>query len=136
MGFFFKVCTKWLRAFFCTSIPKWASTGFNRTTIRITAVRVPELSAVVPFYGGQAPVEEVPNINAPLLLQFADTDENVNKGWPAYEDALKANEKEYIAHFYPNTHHGFHNDTTPRYDKEAADLAWKRTVDFFNQTLK
>lgn len=100
------------------------------------AVRVPELSAVVPFYGGQAPVEEVPNINAPLLLQFAETDENVNKGWPVYEEALKANEKEYTAHFYPNTHHGFHNDTTPRYDKEAADLAWKRTVDFFNQTLK
>lgn len=100
------------------------------------AVRIPKLSAVVPFYGGQAPVEEVPNIHAPLLLQFAETDENVNKGWPAYEEALKANKKEYTAHFYPNTYHGFHNDTTPRYDKEAADLAWKRTIDFFDQTLK
>ncbi|RZF61835.1 dienelactone hydrolase family protein [Sphingobacterium corticibacterium] len=100
------------------------------------AVRISELSAAVPFYGGQAPLEEVPNINSPLLLQFAESDENVNKGWPAYEKALQADKKEYTAYSYPGTHHGFHNDTTPRYDKEAADLAWKRTVDFFNQTLK
>ncbi|MBD1421477.1 dienelactone hydrolase family protein [Sphingobacterium chuzhouense] len=100
------------------------------------AARISTLSAAVPFYGGQAPLEEVPNINSPLLLQFAESDENVNKGWPAYEEALKAHKKEYTAHFYPKTHHGFHNDTTPRYDKEAADLAWKRTIDFFNQKLK
>lgn len=100
------------------------------------AARISTLSAAVPFYGGQAPLEEVPNINSPLLLQFAESDENVNKGWPAYEEALKAHKKEYTAHFYPKTHHGFHNDTTPRYDKEAADLAWKRTIDFFDQKLK
>lgn len=100
------------------------------------AVRVPDLAAAVPFYGGQPPVEDVPNINAPLLLHFAELDTNVNKGWPAYEAALKAAGKEYTAHVYPATNHGFHNDTTPRYDKAAAELAWKRTVDFFTQKLK
>ncbi|WP_299991393.1 dienelactone hydrolase family protein [uncultured Pontibacter sp.] len=100
------------------------------------AVRIPDLAAAVPFYGGQAPVEEVPQIKAPLLLHYAEHDTRVNEGWPAYEAALKAHNKQYTAYFYPNTNHGFHNDTTPRYDKAAAELAWQRTVDFFKQHLK
>lgn len=100
------------------------------------AVRIPELSAAVPFYGGQPSAEDVPAINAPLLLQYAELDERVNKGWPAYEAALQANEKQYTAHMYPGVNHGFHNDTTPRYNKEAAELAWQRTIDFFQDHLQ
>ena len=100
------------------------------------AVRVPELSASVPYYGGQPSSEEVPNIKSPLLLHFASLDTRVNEGWPAYEAALKANSKEYTAWMYENANHGFHNDSTPRYDKEAAELSWKRTIDFFNEKLK
>lgn len=100
------------------------------------AAKLPDLKAAVPFYGGQAPVEDVPNIKAPLLLQFAETDERVNAGWPDYEAALKKHEKKYTVFFYPGTQHGFHNDTTPRYDKDAAELAWQRTIEFFNETLK
>ncbi|UCD61366.1 MAG: dienelactone hydrolase family protein [Flavobacteriaceae bacterium] len=99
------------------------------------AVKVPNLSAAVPFYGGQ-PKEDIDKINAPLMLQFAGLDKRVNEGWPAYEQALKANNKEYVAYTYPDVNHGFHNTTTPRYDKEAAELAWKRTIDFFNKNLK
>jgi len=100
------------------------------------AVRVPELKAAVPFYGGQPNDEDVPKINASLLLQYAELDKRVNAGWPDYEKALEANNKDYAAHFYPSTNHGFHNDTTPRYDKEAATLAWQRTVEFFKEKLK
>lgn len=100
------------------------------------AVRIPDLSAAVPFYGGQPAVEDVPKINAPLLLHFAELDTRVNEGWPAYEAALKENKKEYMAYIYPATNHGFHNDTTPRYDKAAAELAWNRTVDFFKAKLR
>ncbi|MEM7103331.1 MAG: dienelactone hydrolase family protein [Bacteroidota bacterium] len=99
------------------------------------AARCPDLAAAVPFYGGQAPAEEVPNINAPLLLQYAELDERVNKGWPAYEAALKEHNKSYTAHMYPGVKHGFHNDTTPRYDKKAGKLAWKRTIRFFKAHL-
>lgn len=100
------------------------------------AVRIPELAAAVPFYGGQPATEDVPKIKAPLLLHYGELDTRVNEGWPAYETALKENKKEYTAYVYPGTNHGFHNDTTPRYDKPAAELAWKRTVDFFNEKLK
>lgn len=100
------------------------------------AVRLPGLAAAVPFYGGQPPVEDVPKIKAPLLLHYAELDTRVNEGWPAYEAALKQNKKEYQAYIYANANHGFHNDTTPRYDKAAAELAWKRTIDFFNDKLK
>lgn len=100
------------------------------------AVRIPDLSAAVPFYGGQPAPEDVSKIKAPLLLHYAELDTRVNEGWPAYENALKENKKDYKAFMYPNTNHGFHNDTTPRYDKAAAELAWKRTVDFFNEKLK
>ncbi|MDB5012533.1 MAG: dienelactone hydrolase, partial [Daejeonella sp.] len=99
------------------------------------AVRIPDLSAAVPFYGGQPAAEDVPKIKAPLLLHYAELDTRVNEGWPAYEAALKANNKAYTAYVYPKVNHGFHNDTTPRYDKAAAELAWKRTVDFFKEKL-
>jgi carboxymethylenebutenolidase len=100
------------------------------------AVRVPDLMAAVPFYGGQATAEEVPGIKAPLLLHFAGLDTRVNEGWPAYVTALQANDKEYSAHLYPGVNHGFHNDSTPRYDFEAARLAWERTVAFFREKLR
>ncbi len=99
------------------------------------AVEVPELRASVPFYGGQPSADQVPKINAPLLLHYAGLDKRVNAGWPDYEAALKANNKEYTAYIYPDVNHGFHNDTTARYDKPAADLAWQRTIDFFNDKL-
>lgn len=100
------------------------------------AVRIPDLVAAVPFYGGQPAKEDVPKIQAPLLLHYGELDTRVNEGWPAYEASLKENNKKYTAYMYPNANHGFHNDTTPRYDKAAAELAWKRTVDFFNEKLK
>lgn len=100
------------------------------------AVRVPDLAAAVPFYGGQPVSEDVPQINAPLLLHFAELDERVNAGWPAYEAALKEHSKEYTAYMYPGVQHGFHNDTTPRYDEAAARLAWTRSIDFFDETLR
>jgi carboxymethylenebutenolidase len=95
-----------------------------------------ELSAAVPFYGGQAPAAEASKIQAPLLLHYAGSDTRVNAGWPAYEEALKANKVRYTAHVYENTNHGFHNDTTPRYDETAAKLAWSRTIEFFNRHLR
>ncbi len=98
------------------------------------AVKIPELAAAVPFYGGQ-PKEDIDKIKAPLMLQFAGLDTRVNEGWPAYEEALKDHGKEYVAYNYPNVNHGFHNTTTPRYDKEAAELAWQRTIDFFKEKL-
>lgn len=100
------------------------------------AVRVPELAAAVPFYGGQPAAADVPKIKAPLMLHYAALDTRINAGWPAYEAALKENGKKYQAFIYENANHGFHNDTTPRYDKAAAELAWTRTIDFFKQNLK
>ncbi|SFR19935.1 YghX family hydrolase [Poseidonocella sedimentorum] len=100
------------------------------------AVAYPELAASVPFYGRQASAEDVPRIEAPLLLQYAELDERINAGWPAYEAALKAEDKTYTAHIYPGVNHGFHNDTTPRYDAAAAELAWERTIAFFEEHLR
>ncbi|MEM6377041.1 MAG: dienelactone hydrolase family protein [Bacteroidota bacterium] len=100
------------------------------------AVKVPDLKAAVPFYGTQPSAEEVPNIQAPLLLQFAAFDKRVNAGWPDYAKALQDNNKEYTAHLYADVNHGFHNDTTPRYDAETARLAWQRTIDFFDWKLR
>lgn len=100
------------------------------------AVRLTDLKAAVPFYGGQPSAEETAKIKAPLLLQYAGLDKRVNAGWPEYEKALKANNVEYMAHFYPDVNHGFHNNTTPRYDQAAATLAWTRTIDFFKEKLK
>jgi carboxymethylenebutenolidase len=108
---------------------------FGGWIANMMAVRIPDLSASVPFYGGQPAGEDVSKIKAPLLLHYAELDTRVNEGWPAYEKALKENNKEYTAHMYPNANHGFHNDTTPRYDKAAAELAWTRTTDFFKGKL-
>jgi carboxymethylenebutenolidase len=100
------------------------------------AVRIPDLLAAVPYYGGQPTAEEVPNIQASLLIQYAGLDTRVNAGWPDYEAALVENNKEFIVFIYPEVNHGFHNNTTPRYDEEAALLSWERTVTFFNEKLK
>src|SRR5215218_1330303 len=108
---------------------------FGGWIANMMAVRIPDLAAAVPFYGGQPAAEDVPKIKAPLLLHYGSLDTRVNEGWPAYEQALKANKKEYTAYMYENANHGFHNDTTPRYDKGAAELAWSRTIDFFKQKL-
>jgi carboxymethylenebutenolidase len=99
------------------------------------AVRLSDLKAAVPFYGRQPSDEDAAKIKAPLLLQYAELDTRVNAGWEAFEKVLKANNIEHTAHFYPNVNHGFHNNTTPRYDKKAATLAWKRTIDFFKEKL-
>ena len=100
------------------------------------AVRIPDLSAAVPYYGRQPSDEDAVKIKAPLLLQYAELDTRVNAGLPAFEAVLKANNIDYEAHMYPKVNHGFHNNTTPRFDKKAADLSWKRTIDFFNEKLK
>ncbi len=99
------------------------------------AVAYPELAASAPYYGRQAAVEDVPKIQAPLLLHYGELDQRINEGWPAYEEALKANGKTYEGHIYPGANHGFHNDSTPRYDEEMATLSWDRTIDFFNKHL-
>ena len=109
---------------------------FGGWIANMMAVRIADLSAAVPFYGDQPPIEDVPKIKAPLLLHYAGLDTRVNEGWPAYENALKENKKDYTAYIYPDVNHGFNNDTTPRYDKAAADLAWSRTIDFFKEKLK
>jgi carboxymethylenebutenolidase len=100
------------------------------------ATRIPDLAGAVPFYGTQPKDEEVAKIKAPLLIHYAEKDDRVNAGWPAYEAALKANGVKYEAFIYPGTQHGFNNDTTPRYDKEAAALAWERTMAFFKKNLR
>jgi carboxymethylenebutenolidase len=104
--------------------------------VNAIAVAYPELAAGVPFYGRQPKAEDVASIQAPLLLQYAALDERINAGWPAYEEALKKEGKTYTAHIYPDVNHGFHNDTTPRYDEAAAKLAEDRTIAFFNEYLK
>jgi carboxymethylenebutenolidase len=102
----------------------------------LLATRVPDLAAAVPFYGGQPRPDDVSRIKSPLLLHYAEKDDRINAGWPEYEAALKANDVRYTMHMYPGTQHGFNNDTTPRYDPEAAKLAWERTVAFFNTHLR
>lgn len=99
------------------------------------AVKVSDLKAAVPFYGGQPSAEETAMITAPLMIHYGDLDTRVNEGWPDYEAALKANNKEYQVFFYPDVNHGFHNDSTPRYNEEAAKLAWERTIGFFKEKL-
>jgi carboxymethylenebutenolidase len=101
----------------------------------MAAVARPELAAAVPFYGRQPRAEDVSRIRAPLLIHYAELDTRINEGWPAYEAALKANSKTYEAYVYPGVNHGFHNDSTPRYDEAAASLAWDRTIDWFRRYL-
>lgn len=100
------------------------------------ATQLPDLAAAVPFYGGQPSEEEAARIKAPLLLQYAENDERINAGWPKYEAALQKAGVKYQAYVYPKAQQGFNNDTTPRYDADAAKLAWSRTVAFFNQHLR
>ena len=109
---------------------------FGGTVANTIAVRMPDLAAAVPFYGGQPSADDAAKIKAPLLIHYAGNDDRVNAGWPAYEAALKANGVKYEMFMYPGTQHGFHNDTTPRYDEAAAKLAWSRTVAFFKANLK
>lgn len=103
--------------------------------VNALAVAYPELGAGVPFYGRQAPLDGVSSIEAPLQLHYAGLDERINTGWPAYEAALQQHGKSYEVHFYPGANHGFHNDTTPRYDETAAKLAEERTIAFFRKHL-
>lgn len=101
------------------------------------AVRIPDvIKAAVPFYGRQPAKEDVAKIKASLLIHYAGLDQRINAGWPAYEEALKAAGANYTMHNYPDVNHGFHNDTTPRYDEKAAKLAWERTLEFFHENLK
>jgi carboxymethylenebutenolidase len=109
----------------------WGGGMVNQLAVALGA----DLSAGVPFYGAAAPVADVPKIKAPLLVQYAATDERINAQWPAYEAALKASGVTHEAHFYPDTQHGFHNNSTPRYNEAAANLAWDRTIAFFRKHL-
>lgn len=127
---------------FLESLPggngKLGAVGFcyGGSITNFLATRLPELKAAVPFYGSQPTAEETAQIKAKLLIQYADNDDRVNEGWPAYEAALKASHVAYEMFRYPGTQHGFNNDTTPRYDQAAASLAWQRTIAFFNQILR
>ncbi len=109
---------------------------FGGTMANKLAVRLPDLAAAVPFYGRQPPAADAAKIKAPLLLHYASLDTRITEGWPAYEEALKANHVTYTAYVYEGVNHGFHNDTTPRYDEAAANLAWQRTLDFFEKYLR
>jgi carboxymethylenebutenolidase len=109
---------------------------FGGGMVGTLAVRLPNLGAAVPFYGSQPDPDDVARIEAPLLIHYAGLDERINAGWPAFEEALQASGKTYTMHMYPNANHGFHNDTTPRYDEAAATLAQERTIAFFNEHLR
>jgi carboxymethylenebutenolidase len=109
---------------------------FGGTTVNTFAVRLPDLAAAVPFYGGQPSAADTAKIKAPLMIHYAGLDDRINAGWPAFETALKANGVKYEMFMYPGVNHGFHNDTTPRYDADAAKLAWQRTIAFLNANLR
>jgi carboxymethylenebutenolidase len=109
---------------------------FGGSVVNQLAVRVPTLGAAAPYYGGQPKAEDVAKIKAPLMIHYGGLDDRVNAGWPDYEKALKANGVKYEEFVYAGANHGFHNDTTPRYDKAAAELSWQRTIDFFNKNLR
>jgi carboxymethylenebutenolidase len=120
----------------CTG--RYGVVGFcsGGSVANLFATRVPEVSAVVAFYGAQPPAAETARIKAPLLLHYGEKDAGVNAGWPAWEAALKANGVKYQMYKYPGAQHAFHNETTPRYDEAAAKLAWSRTIAFFKDQLK
>ncbi|MFC3942729.1 dienelactone hydrolase [Pseudomonas gingeri NCPPB 3146 = LMG 5327] len=132
----FFAAIEWLMSHGATT-GKVGITGFcyGGGVANAAAVAYPELSAAVPFYGRQPKAEDVPRIKAPLLLHYAELDKGITDGWPAYEQALKAAGKTYEVHIYQGVNHGFHNDSTPRYDEAAAKLAWDRTVAWFRRYL-
>jgi carboxymethylenebutenolidase len=109
---------------------------FGGGIVNMMAVRFPELAAAVPFYGVQPSAADTAKIKAPLLIHYAGLDERIDAGWPAWKEALDANHVRYTEYTYPNVNHGFHNDTTPRYDEAAAKLAWSRTLAFFDEHLR
>ena len=109
---------------------------FGGTMVNTMATRFPDLKAAVPFYGSQPSAEDTANIKAPLLIHYAGIDPRINAGWPAWKQVLDHHRIRYREYTYPNVYHGFHNDTTPRYDDEAAKLAWSRTLAFFNENLR
>lgn len=117
---------------------KVAAVGFcfGGSIANMLATRVADLAGAVPFYGGAPAADDVKNIKCPMLIHYAEKDERQVAAWPAFEEALKANKVKYEGFVYAGAQHGFNNDTTPRYDKAAADLAWKRTLDFFKANLK
>lgn len=119
------------------STGKTGITGFcyGGGVANAAAAAFPDLAAAVPFYGRQPAAQDVSRIQAPLLLHYAQNDPGIDKGWPAYEAALKQHGKTYEAYVYPGTNHGFHNDSTPRYDEQAAKLAWQRTLTWFERYL-
>jgi len=109
---------------------------FGGTVVNTIATRFPDLAAAVPYYGAQPKPEDAARIRSPMLLHYASEDHRITGGWPAFEKVLKAHHVEYHAYIYPHTQHGFHNDTTPRYDEAAAKLSWQRTLDFLGKHLK
>jgi carboxymethylenebutenolidase len=120
------------------STGKVGATGFcyGGGVCNALAVACPDLKASVPYYGRQPQVSEVVTIKAPLLIHYAENDERINAGWRGYQQALISGKKQFSTYFYPGTQHGFHNDTTPRFDKVAAELSWQRTLDFFGKHLR
>ena len=120
----------------CTG--KYGAVGFcyGGGIVHMLSTRLPDLGAGVPFYGNMPAVEEATRVKAPLLIHFAAVDERINAAWPAYQGALKAAGVRYTAHQYANTQHGFNNDTTPRFDAEAAKQAWERTLTFLYENLR
>jgi carboxymethylenebutenolidase len=133
----FLAAAGWLKAR-PESTGRYGAVGFcyGGGMVNWLATRLPDLGAGVAFYGSAAPLEDVPAIKAPLMIQSAEVDERINAGWPAFETALKSAGVRHERHLYPGTQHGFNNDTTPRYDEAAAKLAWQRTLEFFHKNLR
>jgi carboxymethylenebutenolidase len=133
----FVAAAGWLKAHAeCTGKIGAIGFCFGGGIVNQLAVRLPDLGAAAPFYGRQPSAEDVAKIQAPIQAHYAGNDKGVDDGIPAFEAALKANKKKYEIFVYDGAQHGFHNDTTPRYDEAAAKLAWTRSLDLFNKALR